>query len=229
MKRTTKMEVAKRWTRQLVADVEQILDKEKIENSDLARAVGLIDSGCRERIDLRGFPFRKTFHGKEVVAFDFTTCEWEAGVGGLRPVHAVDCNFANCKLDGALNKYFERCDFSHAKIIDCASTPGTRFCDCDFSFAMFRGGMLFGCSFENCSFASSKIRNVEFFDCVFDHCSFLDCDFKHASFGGSQFCNSRNNFIFDDDVSDGRVEKIIDPLYPMVDFKDSLMGPAKFT
>ena len=229
MKRAIKYDLSTRWTKEKITVVDSALSSLVPNCSQMTAAFGSIERDGCELVDLRCFPFTKNYSNRTVSHIDFECCVWRPTTG-ISPVQATHCNFSLCTLDGALNTRFEWCCFDTAKLIETISVPETSFINCDFREASFRSCRFFQCSFEGCSFVSAKMRNTEFEECIFDQCDFSACSFKGCSFGGSRFLRSKNNFRYNQYLDDSieLTEKIFNPKFEIVDFKDTLMGKVKF-
>lgn len=229
MTRAEKNNLSKRWTKEKISLVDSVFASSSPDTIQLKSVFGTIERDGGEWVDLRCFPFMKNYSNKTLSNINFERCVWESTTG-IKPIHAICCSFSHSKLDGALNTRFESCDFCAAKLVETRSVPDTSFLSCDFRDASFRTCRFYQCSFKNCTFASAKFLNTEFDECVFDQCDFTNCNFKRCSFGGSRFLRSKNNFRYNRYAGDTveLTEKIFNPNFGMVDFKDTLMGKIKF-
>jgi uncharacterized protein YjbI with pentapeptide repeats len=222
-------DLAKRWTKEKAMFVEREFQQPKIDKTKLSHFVGTVHSDGVEMLDLRGFPFQTKYRDKEVTEIDFSESTWEPLVG-LKFTRAVRCCFAKSTFYCSVFRDANGCSFVGTKLTDIAGVPETTYQACNFLGASFQRGKFLECTFENCTFTSAKFKNTEFEECIFDQCDFSACSFKGCSFGGSRFLRSKNNFRYNQYLDDSieLTEKIFNPKFEMVDFKDTLMGKVQF-
>lgn len=192
MPNRSKDKLRKRWNGELLAAVNDALDKRLALPAPFPPYNGLAD--------LRGVFVRSTCNGLTFRCTDLSFAR-TGMISGFSNCTIEDCKFVEAGPFGIIADTCVRVDFTLAEIGHLRGS----FVDC-----IFCKSKLFAVSgnevhFVRCDFRNANLRNVELFHCLFENCDFSGARLRGASFFKSRFIGTS---ILAQDLSKSLLERI---------------------